>query len=171
MQFKQTLARLFFLLIPFVAISQTTYIPFGARENNLIERLEIKSATDSVLSFSKTKPYSRIQMIPRIGRLDSSLFTKVDEYNLRLAMMSNLEWAVGQRSDYVSKKPIWKSFYETPANLYEVYKENFFLAINPVIQYTLSKESDNDQHLFLNARGVTLRGRIADKVGFAASIT
>ncbi len=171
MQFKQTMVRLLFLLIPFIGFSQTTYIPFGARENILIERLEIKSANDSVLNFSKTKPYSRIQMIPRIGGLDSSLLTKVDEYNLRLAMMSNLEWAVGQRSDFVSKKPIWKSFYETPANLYEVYKENFFLAINPVIQYTVSKESDNDQHLFLNTRGVTLRGRIADKVGFAASIT
>ncbi len=126
MQFKQTMARLFFLLIPFVAFSQTTYIPFGAKENNLIERLEIKSVTDSVLSYSKTKPYSRIKMIPRIGHLDSSLFTKVDEYNLRPAMMSNLVWVVGQRSDYISKKPIWKSFYETPANLYQVYKELFF---------------------------------------------
>jgi hypothetical protein len=171
MQFKQTLVRLLFLLIPFIGSSQTTYIPFGAKENSLIERLEIKSGTDSVLNFSKTKPYSRNQMIPRIGRMDSSLFTKVDEHNLRLAMMSNLEWAVGQRSDFLSKKPIWKSFYETPANLYEVNKENFFLAINPVIQYTVSKENDNNQHLFLNSRGVNLRGRIADKVGFAASIT
>ncbi len=171
MQFKQTLLRLLFLMIPFIGSSQTTYIPFGAKENSLIERLEIKSGTDSVLNFSKTKPYSRNQMISRIGRMDSSLFTKVDEYNLRLAMMSNFEWAVGQRSDFLSKKPIWKSFYETPANLYEVNKENFFLAINPVIQYTVSKENENDQHLFLNTRGVTLRGRIADKVGFAASIT
>ncbi len=171
MQFKQTLVRLLFLLIPFIGSSQTTYIPFGTKENSLIERLEIKAGTDSVLNFSKTKPYSRNQMIPRIGRMDSSLFTKVDEYNLRLAMMSNLEWATGQRNEYASKKPIWKSFYETPANLYEVNKENFFLAINPVIQYTVSKESDNDQHLFLNTRGVTLRGRIADKIGFAASIT
>ncbi len=171
MQFKHTLVRLLFLLIPFIGFSQTTYIPFGTKENSLIERLEIKAGTDSVLNFSKTKPYSRNQMIPRIGRMDSSLFTKVDEYNLRLAMMSNLEWATGQRNEYASKKPIWKSFYETPANLYEVNKENFFLAINPVIQYTVSKESDNDQHLFLNTRGVTLRGRIADKIGFAASIT
>jgi len=171
MQFKQTLLRLLFLMIPFIGSSQTTYIPFGAKENSLIERLEIKFGTDSVLNFSKTKPYSRNQMISRIGRMDSSLFTKVDEYNLRLAMMSNFEWAVGQRSDFLSKKPIWKSFYETPANLYEVNKENFFLAINPVIQYTVSKENDNDQHLFLNTRGISLRGRIADKVGFAASIT
>ncbi len=171
MQFKQTLVRLLFLLIPFIGFSQTTYIPFGAKENSLIERLEIKAGTDSVLNFSKTKPYSRNQMIPRIGRMDPSLFTKVDEYNLRLAMMSNLEWATGQRNEYASKKPIWKSFYETPANLYEVNKENFFLAINPVIHYIISKESDNDQHLFLNTRGVTLRGRIADKIGFAASIT
>ncbi|MFN2438561.1 MAG: hypothetical protein ABR503_05135 [Chitinophagaceae bacterium] len=171
MQFKQTIVRLIFLLIPFISFTQTTYIPFGARENNLIERVEIKAGTDSVLNFSKTRPYSRSQMISRIGRMDSSFFTNVDKYNLRLAMLSNLEWATGQRSDFLSKRPIWKSFYETPANFYEVNKENFFLAINPVIQYTVSKENDNGQHLFLNTRGITIRGRIADKVGFATSIT
>jgi hypothetical protein len=32
------------------------------------------------------------------------------------------------------------------------------------------KESDNDETLFLNSRGVDVHGRIANKIGFAASI-
>lgn len=171
MQYKQTLLRLSILLLPFTAFSQTTYLPQGAQENILIERLEIKRGTDSVLNFSKTKPYSRRQFIPRLGRMDSATLSAVDQYNLHTAMLSNIEWATGERTQYLSKKPIWKHFYETPANLYEVNTENFFLAINPVVQYVVSKENDNDQHLFLNTRGVTLRGRIADKVGFSAYIT
>ena len=171
MQYKQTLLRLFTLLVPFTAFSQTTYLPLGAKENILIERLEIKGRTDSVLNFSKTKPYSRRMFIPHIGRLDSTTLTPVDAYNLRTAMMSNIEWATGERTQYLSKKPIWKHFYETPANLYEARSENFFLAINPVIQYVVAKENDNDQHLFLNTRGISLRGRIADKVGFSAYVT
>ena len=43
MQFKQTLVRLFFLLSPFNVFPQaTTYLPKDARENVLLERLEIK---------------------------------------------------------------------------------------------------------------------------------
>src|SRR5690606_29713739 len=56
-------------------------------------------------------------------------------------------------------------------NLYEVHVKDFDLVINPVFQYTLSKESDNNQDLFLNTRGLTIRGRIANKIGFSAYLT
>ncbi|MCU7547685.1 capsule assembly Wzi family protein [Chitinophagaceae bacterium LB-8] len=172
MQFKQTLLRASILLAPFAAQSQTTYLPQDAKENIIIERLEIKNGTDSVLNFSKTKPYSRKHFISRIGRMDSTLsLSKVDQYNLYSAMASNLEWATGERTDYLSKKPIAKHFYVTPANFYEVNTKDFFLAVNPVFQYVVAKEKDNDEHLFLNTRGITLRGRIANKVGFAAYVT
>ena len=48
--------------------------------------------------------------------------------------------------------------------------KDFDLIINPVIQLQYSKEKDNDETLFLNSRGVAIRGRIANKIGFAASI-
>ena len=172
MQFKQTLLRLAILFFPFVAKAQTTYLPQGAKENILIERMEIKTGTDSILNFSKTKPYSRKQFIPHLGRIDSLVtLSKVDEYNRYTAMLSNLEWATGNRVDYLSKKPWGKSFYQTPANLFEVNKEDFFLVVNPVVQFTVSKEKDNDETLFLNSRGLSIRGRIANKIGFAVYVT
>ncbi|HZF65550.1 MAG TPA: hypothetical protein VEZ55_13740 [Chitinophagaceae bacterium] len=172
MQYKQTLFRLAILFAPLAAQSQTTYLLQGAKENILIERLEIKSSTDSVLNFSKTKPFSRRQFIPRIARMDSIVkLSKVDHYNWYSAMVSNIEWATGSRQDYASKRPWGKRFYQTPANLYEVNTEDFFLAVNPVIQFSVGREKDNDETLFLNSRGVTLRGRIADKIGFAAYVT
>ena len=61
MQFKQTLVRL--LLLPCFSFAQTTYLPQGDKANILIERLEIKAGKDSVLNFSKTKPFSRKQVI------------------------------------------------------------------------------------------------------------
>ena len=63
MQFKETLVRLLFLLLPVAAFSQTTYLPQDARENILLERLEIKLQKDSVLNFSKNKPFSRKQVV------------------------------------------------------------------------------------------------------------
>ncbi|ANE50572.1 hypothetical protein [Flavisolibacter tropicus] len=172
MQYKQTLLRLLLFVLPTSAFSQTTYLPLGSRENILLERLEIKAGKDSILNFSKTKPYSRRQFITHLAEIDSAqALSPVDAYNTRMALMKNLEWVPGDQTKYASKKPIWKNFYKTPATLYEVHAPNFFLAVDPVFQYIVAKESDNDQHLFLNTRGVTLRGRIADKIGFAAYVT
>jgi hypothetical protein len=53
MQFKQTLARLLFILFPVFAVSQTTYLPQGDKANIILERLEILGQKDSILNFSK----------------------------------------------------------------------------------------------------------------------
>lgn len=172
MQFKQTLLSSLFLLILVTAQAQTTYLPQEAKENILLERLEIKLGRDSVLNFSKNKPFSRKQYIGHLSRLDSTILSSAsDRYNWYSAMVNNMEWAQGARADYASKKPLGKTFYQTPANFYETYSEDFFLAVNPVLQLQLSKERDNDQTLFQNTRGISLRGRIANKVGFSAYVT
>ncbi|MBL7742227.1 MAG: hypothetical protein JNN00_02025 [Chitinophagaceae bacterium] len=175
-----------FLLLSFFltknVFSQTTYLPQGDKANILLERLEIKISTDSILNFSKVRPFTRKQAVNDIfsrmrRQLPGAIHAKsssVDEANYRSLLLNNIEYfqdSTGTSPVFRSKKPIWKSFYKTPANLYEVHVKDFDLIVNPVFQYTLSKEKDNDQDLFLNSRGVTVRGRIADKVGFAAYIT
>ncbi len=175
MQFKQTLVRLLFILLPFSSFSQSTFLPQGDKSNILMERFEIKSRTDSFFNYSKAKPFSRRHIVAATRHFMEQpgvQLSKVDAYNARRLFMNNMEYVPEtERSGYASKKPIWKSFYKTPGNLYEVHVRDFDLVVNPVFQYTLSKESDNDQDLFLNTRGVVLRGRIANKIGFAAYIT
>ena len=172
MQYKQTLVRLIILILPIISYSQTTYIPIDSKDNILIERLEIKAQSDSVLNFSKTKPFSRKSFISHIGRMDSSLIgSKTDQYNYYSLMADNLEWATGDRLNYLSKKPWGKHFYQTPANLYEVNTPDFFLVINPVLQITAGKENNYNETLFQNTRGVSIRGRIADKIGFYTFLT
>lgn len=188
-----TTLLLFTFFLPVTVFSQTTYLPQGARENILLERLEIKSGTDSSLNFSKTKPFSRKQFIPVIenyavlgeiaynaqhplrltdsatGRIYGIVnFSKVDLFNAEAALMSSPEWTIQK---FQSKKRFLKNFYKTPANFYEVDQKDFRLIINPVFQYIVGKEKNNSEHLFLNTRGITLRGMIANKIGFAAYVT
>ncbi|RYZ28595.1 MAG: hypothetical protein EOO10_09025 [Chitinophagaceae bacterium] len=171
MQYKQTLIRLLLLLLPAAASSQTTYLPQGARENVLLERMEIKAGTDSVLNFSKTKPFSRTQFIPALQNVAAAMqLSKVDAYNLYLAQASNIEFATN-RDSITSKKRFLKSFYKTSANFYEVNVKDFQLVVNPVFQYTVGREQNSSEHLFLNTRGITLRGSIANKISFATYIT
>ena len=174
MQFKQTLARLLFILCPVFAISQSTYLPQGSKENVLVERLEILGQKDSILNFSKTKPLNRLQVVRGVMDFKQHhpgvILSKTDEYNLQRLYLNNIEYLPdSQRIAIKSKKHIGP-FYTTPANLYEVHVKDFDLVINPIIQFKYMKESDNDESLFLNSRGVGIRGRIANKIGFAASI-
>ncbi len=174
MQFKQTLARLIFILFPVFAISQSTYTPFGSKEYILLDRLEILGQKDSILNFSKTKPFNRFQVMrAAMGYKQNHpgiVLSKTDEFNLRSLYLNNIEYLPdSQRIAIKSKRPIGP-FYKTPANLYEVHVKDFDLVINPIIQFQYMKESDNDEGLFLNSRGVSVRGRIANKIGFAASI-
>jgi len=74
-------------------------------------------------------------------------------------------------SGFKSKKPLGKTFYQTPGTLYEVHSKDFDLAVNPVLQFQLSKENNNDETLFLNSRGVRVRGKIANKIGFDTYLT
>src|SRR6185369_5449263 len=138
----------------------------------LLDRMEIKLQRDSVLNFSKTKPYSRKFFVSVIDTGLSTAadfgFSKVDVYNMRSALMNNSEWTSKR---FPSRKPIFKTFYKTPSDLYGVHVKDFDLVINPVIQFVVSKEKDNDQNLFLNTRGLTFRGRIANKIGFAGYFT
>ena len=113
--------------------SQSTYLPQGDKQNILLERMEIKAGTDSVLNFSKTKYFNRQKyvingvksylqhfgndsMATELHPDDKLLRTykltrlsKVDEYNLKSIYLNNTEFLTDEeREQYKSKKPIWK---------------------------------------------------------------
>jgi hypothetical protein len=171
MQYIKTLVRLAIILTPVFSFAQTTYLPQDAKENVLLERLEIKLQRDSVLNFSKTKPYSRKAIVPYLSQtIDPSTLSRVDQHNYQSLLLDNIEWTTGDRSAFNSRKPIGR-FFRTPANFYEVHIKDFDLVVNPIIQFSLGQEKDYSEGLFQNTRGLTLRGKIADKIGFAAYLT
>lgn len=192
MQFIKTLVRLPLFLnrekgrlvalslgftVPVFTFAQSTYLPQGDKQTILLERLEIKAQKDSVLNFSKTRPFNRHTYVMNgvksyLEKRGEATLSRTDQHNIRSIYFNNTEWlGEEERQNYKSRKPILKSFYTTPANLYEVHVKDFDLIVNPVVQFALSKERNNDQSLFLNTRGLTVRGKIANKIGFWAYLT
>jgi hypothetical protein len=176
MQIKKTLARLLVILFPLAATAQTSYLPQDDKANILLERMEIKNRSDSFFNFSKIKPFSRLPVVNAVSHYmqqsGNKSLSKVDAYNARRVLMNNLEYlSAADHLKFASKKPILKRFYTTPANLYEVHIKDFDLVINPVIQFVVAKEKDNDETLYLNTRGLNIRGKIANKIGFYAYVT
>ncbi len=185
MQIIKSLTKLLFFICPFFAAAQTTYLQQGDKGYQLLDRLEIKGQKNTLLNFSNIKPFSRKAMVPLLERIDSInkaggvsdsetvavSLTKTDEYNLHSFLMNNSEWVTGSKESFMSRTPILKTFYKTKPNLVEVDVKDFFLAINPVLQLTYGKESGNGDNVFVNSRGLTLRGLIAKKIGFSTTLT
>lgn len=175
MQITKTGVSLLFLLWSLTSFSQSAYLPQGDKNTVLIDRMELLARNDSFFNFSKTRPFSRRHVTAaarHFGQQYSQLLSRVDRFNLERLYINNLEWLPAEeRSRFASRKAIARRFYTTPASMYEVHQKDFDLVVNPVIQYTVGKESENDDHLFLNTRGVQVRGRIADKIGFFAYVT
>ncbi|MEO5908450.1 MAG: capsule assembly Wzi family protein [Ginsengibacter sp.] len=189
MQIKKSVISLAVFFYPAFIFAQTTYLPEGSKEYQLIDRLEIKQGQNTDLNFSTMKPYSRRSVVEEAEYIDSanrepasltgnsegeknkSNLTRIDQYNLHSLLMDNSEWVTGSKESFLSKKPIFNAFYITKPNLLEVNTKDFFLALNPVIDLQVGAESGNNQSLYYNKRGVTLRGRIANKIGFSTTIT
>ncbi len=178
----QNIKRVITLLVFFYPISifaQTTYLPEGSKEYHIIDRLEIKQGQNTELNYSTQKPYSRRSVVEEAQYIDSANkqpgsktnLTSIDEYNLHSILMDNSEWVSGSKESFLSKKSIWNTFYVTKPNLLEVNTKDFFLAVNPVLDLQVGGESGNTQSLYYNKRGVTARGRIANKIGFSSTIT
>ncbi|MEO7265305.1 MAG: capsule assembly Wzi family protein [Ferruginibacter sp.] len=190
MQIIKSFFKLLVFIAPFTTTAQSTYLNQGAKEYHFLERIEIKQQKNTDLNFSTLKPFNRKFIVQEVEFLDSARMgyrdstgvdmhkewtdldlTPVDEYNLRSLLMNNSEWVTTPREDFMSKKPLLGAFYKTKANMIEVNTPNFFLAVNPVLQIHQAVEPGYDEGIFLNSRGVTLRGMIAKKVGFSSFIT
>lgn len=178
MQIIKSVRLLVFFLLPIIAFSQSSYLPLGTKDYKLLDRLEIKTG-NSNLNYSTVKPYNRRLVTKEVENIDSlqlagdpstSSLTEIDKYNMQRLLMNNSEWSV-PRESFKSKKPILKNFYQTPGNLLEVNTKDFFLVVNPVIQYEQMVEKGNSQRLFYNSRGVSIRGMISRKVGFDLYVT
>jgi hypothetical protein len=143
--------------------------------------MQILQQTNPGLNFSSDKPFSR-QLVVRMAEMADSLhkaypydeyyhLSPVDQTTLYSLLLNNIEWVPGNKDTFASKRPVLNTFYTEKANFYEVTDKDFFLAIDPAIQETQSYETGNKERVFLNSKGLTLRGMIADRLGFSAYLT
>jgi hypothetical protein len=182
MQFIKTIARLLIILIlPSFGLSQSTYLPQGSQFDHFLDRLGIKLQSNPELNIHAAKFLSREVAVNATEYADSvsSVYpeseayhlAKTDQANAQSLLMNNSEWVDGSHESFLSKHPVWNTFYKTQANLVEVNEKDFFLALNPVLQFQLSNQTGNPEQVYLNTKGLTFRGRIADHVGFSSYIT
>lgn len=174
MKKQVTLLLLFFIFLQ-SGIAQTTYLPLGTEEYQLIDRLETFSGRLSTDFSGTLKPIARKDAVSFLSDQKQhatyayTVLTKVDQYNVDRALSISGEWVTtpdGDDGAAYSKKPILKYFYRRPADMLHFNTSDFFLVVNPVLYIEGMSERNQDGLKYVNTRGVEVRGRILDRLGF-----
>jgi hypothetical protein len=185
MQIIKSFFKLAVFIFPVTAFAQSVTLPESDKSEHFLERLEIKQQSVGEFNLTTAKPMGRklsvklAQDADSLNKYHSSStsykLSNVDQYNLRDLEINSIEWTSDTVTGVDSKTPWFKTFYKQKANFYEVNQKDFFLAINPVIQQVQSVEEINGQRnpqtVFLNSKGLTLRGMIGNKLGFSSYLT
>lgn len=69
-----------------------------------------------------------------------------------------------------SKRRFLKHFYKTPANFFEVNEKDFYLRINPLLNFDILPSWKSDGTYFNNRRGLEIRGGLDEKLYFYTNV-
>lgn len=69
-----------------------------------------------------------------------------------------------------SKKKILNVFYPTPANMLELNSRDFYLRLNPIFNFNIGSGKAEEYPLFVNQRGLELRGGVDNRIYFYTNI-
>jgi hypothetical protein len=161
-----------FLLFPGLsAFSQSSYAPLNEDYYHWIDRYEVKSGRISPAIFTTSKPYKRSAIAAFVDSVNQyQVFeSTADAFNKTYLLNDSWEWSGSADSD--SKRPVLRHFYKKRSDLYSVHTDDFDLHVNPVLYLGAGKDSERDEMLMINTRGVEVRGMVDQKVGFYTYLT
>lgn len=167
--------------------SQDAVLPLNSPAQNAMERLQI-TGVSPVAFHSSIKPYRRGDVFSSAYHL-ADTGSALTHFDLSYLLADNDEFYPGMvRDSFISgslpttsassllsgpvqsKNPFLSIFYTRPAHFFALDHKDIYLRINPILHFGLGKESGRDGLLFVNRRGVELRGGIDQKVFFSTNI-
>ncbi|AQG81817.1 hypothetical protein [Spirosoma montaniterrae] len=183
-----------FFLSSLTLQAQSPFVPLNTDYYHLIDRLEIRQNRWAEGFHSSVKPYNRHSVIQLTDSLLNNAnrdLSDTDYFNYDYLRDDSWEWVSVKRdtarSDPFtrhllpapsvgdSRQPFLKHFYRKKADFYSLQTPDIDLHVNPVLHLGLGMESvsrqtepvsSNRQELFVNTRGLEVRGTIGKKLGF-----
>jgi hypothetical protein len=162
---------LFFIFSSIAGFSQSTFAPLNEDYYHWIDRYEIKSGRVMPHLFTGIRPWRRSDIIEMVDSLNQlGLFqSKADQFNYEYINNDSWEWSAAESSN--SSRPVLKHFYKKKSDLFHVDEKWFDLHVNPVLHLGGGKDSELDDPVYINSRGVEVRGMVDRKVGFYTILT
>lgn len=147
--------------------AQSTNAPLNEDYYHRIDRYEVKLARIVPEIFTSVKPYKRsaiVALVDSLATKENIFQSSADKFNLEYLRNDNWEWSGVATNE--SKKPFLKGLYKKKSDLFYVDKPGLDLHVNPVLYLGIGKDSRLNEPLFINTRGVEIRGMVDRKIGF-----
>lgn len=163
---------LFLLLSATIPIlAQAPYTELNSPLQQYILRTETTNGRFSNSLHTGLRPYDRASAARWLAEADSlsPADTPVESFNRRQAFSGNIPWSGDALYD--SRKPFFRHFYRSRANLYQVHTPGFDLLLNPGIHLLVASDPVNNATYSINSRAVELSGSIGRKLGFYSFIS
>jgi len=176
-----------FILVVFISFSfgkmysQSPDTEENSKIYHTLERMEIKSGIDPVY-FPGIKNYE-IQDIVRYSQiLKDSLknLNHKDAYDIDFILKDNIDWAKFfidsshyqkiTKEENIYKNGLFNMFYKVNSSFYTLNTDNFFMKINPVINFNTGKDNKQGIYHYQNTRGIIISGLLDKKIYFYTSI-
>lgn len=155
-----------FCLMGCGAFAQSTNAPLNEEYYHKIDRYEIKSGQIVKELFTSVKPYKRSAIAAMMDSLEKQpgIFeSPSDQFNLEYLRNDNWEWSHAQTND---SKKAFLGMYKKKSDLFYVDEPDFDLHVNPVLYLGMGKDNRLSNPVFINTRGVEIRGMVDKKIGF-----
>lgn len=159
-------------LLPFLCFAQSSGIPLHSPAYHILDRLDIISGVNSPI-------HPELKFFPRQDAVDYALALDSSASRLNDRDRADLQYLFDDNNDCVSdtgryctrnRKGLFKVFYTTPANFFEVNTRDFSLRVNPMFNFFIGGQKDDPELVFVNQRGLEVRGRVDDKVFFYTNL-
>ncbi len=153
------------------AYSQSAYAPLNDDYYHWIDRYEVKSGRTLGPLFTAVKPYERSAIVAYMDSVEffGLIASTTDRFNYEYLRSDSWEWSNTATAD--SGRPVFRHFYKKKSDFFHVRNDDFDLHINPLIYLGAGQDSRRDDLLFVNSRGVEVRGMVDGKVGFYTYLT
>ena len=153
--------------------AQSDNIQMGSRQYSILDRLEVKLKTDSVLNFSAVKPYNRntitqrLEYIKQLAADGKISLSKVDIYNVGLLLQDNFDQRTGLSDTTLSLRDFYsKKSFKAPAYV-GVKRGDFSFYLTPAFNLQVGRDNMlSGKSLFNSSRGFYVRGQITKGIGY-----
>lgn len=158
-------------LFPFFLFAQSPGIPLHSPTYHLLDRLEILSGVASPI-------HPELKFFPRQDAADYALTLDSLRNERSWREHADLQYIFDDNNDCVTdtnlcqrnQRGLFKVFYKTPANLFEVNAKDFKLRVNPIFNFHIGQQKDDPELVFMNQRGLEVRGSVDDKLFFYTNL-
>lgn len=153
--------------------AQGTTLPLQAPAQHILDRLDILSIAPNPIH-PALRPFCRRDAVEYALAADSllALGSRLMQADLQYLINDNGEFVPAEDSSLLQKnaRPLFRTFFRTPANLFEVNTPDFHLRVNPLLQVSVGQDQRENAWVFLNQRGLEVRGDLDQRVYFYTNI-